>query len=529
MLAKAKSAFEHTFHPRLKDQVATHDGTHDAPSTIKPPTPTEVVRYRYHHGTNLGSIFVQEMWLTGSMFAPDSTGISELAAVQGWVKSEGIEKTRARFEQHWQEYVSDADLDWLRDVAHCNGVRLPIGYFTLGPDFCRDTPFGAVGDVYKNAWSAVKALVKRCHDRGIGVLVDLHGLPSGANGGDHSGTDSGAAQLWTSQPDKSLATRCVCYIVHELRCVDGILGVQIVNEAEANASGMYEWYSSVLAEVSKVDSTMPIYISDAWNFGQAVTWVQQKNRVQEYRKNPVVIDAHLYWCFSDDDKRKTPQQITAEVGTRLMELNGKSWSVLDRGAVNAVVGEYSCVLADESWSQSGGVSKDELVQKFGIAQSTYYQRNAAGSFFWTYRMDWMDYSGEWGFKQMNIQQAIKPPISLTFSVVEVQSRIAKAQGQRDDRRGQAYASHCQYWDANDPSDKYEHWRFQLGWDIGFSDAMSFFGMRSQCNLQGGDKIGLLELWTLKRLEESGQVGQYGWEFETGLRQGITGFVEAADV
>jgi len=53
----------------------------DTPSTIQPPSPLDVLRYRYHHGTNLGSIFVLEQWLSGSMFVEGSRGGSELDAV----------------------------------------------------------------------------------------------------------------------------------------------------------------------------------------------------------------------------------------------------------------------------------------------------------------------------------------------------------------------------------------------------------------------------------------------------------------
>lgn len=82
-----------------------------------------------------------------------------------------------------------------------------------------------------------------------------------------------------------------------------------------------------------------------------------------------------------------------------------------------------------------------------------------------------------------------------------------------------------YWDRSFPG-QYEHWRFELGFSVGFSDAMSFFSMRSRSHLQGADKIGMLELWVLKRIRESGQVGASVWEFETGLRQGIRGFYES---
>lgn len=59
--------------------------TEDQPTEMQAPHPLEVMRYRYQHGTNLGSIFVLEKWLTGSMYAEGSDS-SELAAVKGLVK-----------------------------------------------------------------------------------------------------------------------------------------------------------------------------------------------------------------------------------------------------------------------------------------------------------------------------------------------------------------------------------------------------------------------------------------------------------
>lgn len=145
VLNRAKAAAQRAFPSNL-------DGTAEQPSAIHPPTLADVTRYRYAHGVNLGSVFVQEKWLTGAFYPEGCSGTSELAAVTGWVKKEGLEKTRDRFEKHWKEYLSDSDLDWLRDVAKCNSVRLPIGYFTLGPAYCHGTPFEDVAAVYQNAW-----------------------------------------------------------------------------------------------------------------------------------------------------------------------------------------------------------------------------------------------------------------------------------------------------------------------------------------------------------------------------------------
>ena len=454
-------------------------------------------------------------------------GSSELAAVKSWVGFEGLDKARERFEKHWRQYVSDDDLDYLKDVARCTTIRLPIGYFTLGQSYCERTPFQEVSPVYQNAWEAVQQLVQRCYSRGIGVLIDLHGLPGGANAQDHSGTDFGKAELWSSRSYRDLATRCVCFVADQARSMEGIVGIQIINEAEWDAKGMYDWYDRVLSEVARIDPTMPIYVSDGWNLNRALSWSQRKNSKDVTHGNPVVVDTHCYWCFTDQDKAKSAQEITHEVSSKLAELDGKDGSVADKGAAQAVVGEYSCALDEGTWSKSQGAAKDQLVRNFGNAESQRFQHRAGGSFLWTYRMDWMP-GGEWGFRQMTDQHAITPPASLTLAVDEVRSRMSNAKAQQAQRKQSTVSSHCHYWDTTYPG-HYEHWRFEQGWDLGFGDAIGFFGMRSQRGFQGADKIGMLDLWCLKRLRETGQTGGLVWEFEHGLRQGVRDFYDCVGV
>ena len=404
-------------------------------------------------------------------------------------------------------------------------IRLPIGYFTLGPPYCERTPFKEVSAVYQNAWYAVKKLVKRCCKRGIGVLIDVHGLPGGANAQDHSGIDSrsGKAELWTSRSNRDLATRCICFIAKQCSTLDGIAGIQIINEAEWNASGMYNWYEDVLVETSRTDPTMPVYVSDGWNLHRAMIWSQKKNLSRNTNCNPIVVDTHLHWCFTDQDKNKSPQQITHEVQSKLSD--GNDGSVVDRGAAQVVVGEYSCVLGEQTRAEKNHskLSRDQVVRNFGNAESQRFEQIAGGAFFWTYRMDWMP-GGEWGFKQMTEQHAVTPPTSLTLTEEDVRRRISTAQAQQADRRKRdAVSAHCHFWNTN------EDWRFEQGWSVGFSDAMTFFGIRSQHGFQGGDKIGMLDLWCLKRLRGSGQRDGFAWKFEHGLRQGIRDFYECVGI
>lgn len=59
----------------------------DTGSYIQPPSPLDVLRYRYNHGTNLGSVFVLEKWLNPSMFVAGAQGESELDAVHAYVQN----------------------------------------------------------------------------------------------------------------------------------------------------------------------------------------------------------------------------------------------------------------------------------------------------------------------------------------------------------------------------------------------------------------------------------------------------------
>ncbi|OCK74292.1 glycoside hydrolase family 5 protein [Lepidopterella palustris CBS 459.81] len=504
----------------------------DQPPTIAEPSSLDVLRYRYHHGTNLGSIYVLEKWLHPSMFPGNaaSNQSSELEAVHLWVDQIGMDATRAKFETHWANAVSDDDLIWLSQSANCTSIRLPLGYFTLGPAFTQGTPFDQYSSIYTNAWPSVQHLTGRLRAHGIGVLLDLHALPGGANGADHSGTNGARADLWTSSSNQDLGVRCVQFLAQQVRDgLDGVIGIQLCNEADWEAPGMYLWYDRCITAISAIDASIPIYISDAWNMSKALDYAASKNTAFPLPPTcPVIVDTHLYWAFSDADKAKTPQTIISEVGTKLGVLDGKEGSVIDRGAVQVIVGEYSCVLTEDSWAKSGGDAKSDLVKRFGQAQSTRYQQRAGGSYFWTYKMDWLP-GGEWGFSAQTTNGSITSPPPSRLAPSDISTRISTAAAQRDTLMQRTVAAHVNYWDATAPGTSFEHWRFENGWKVGFADASAFFGLRASGALseeqtrQGADRIGCVEIWVLKRVRESGMRGGFVWEFEQGVRQGIRDF------
>ncbi|KAL9111894.1 MAG: hypothetical protein Q9227_003744 [Pyrenula ochraceoflavens] len=351
----------------------------------------EVFRYRYQHGTNLGSIYCLERWLYGSMFDENAQGGSELDAVQASLQTRGLEATRTKWESHWNNALSNDDLIWLTERAHCNCIRLPVGYFTLGPEFCHDTPFaGELSEVYRDAWASVRTLISRCYARGIGVLLDFHAVPGGANPHEHSGTSSGQAKLWNDKSNLSLATHCLTFIAHETtQNLPGVIGIQLCNESIWDPLGMYDWYTETISAINSITPTLPIYISDGWDLSRALRYAQTQNSIQQTPPytNPVVVDTHKYWAFTPEDHAKSPQTIISESNDCLSPVLPFTGNVHDHASATATfVGEYSCALNPATWSHISDSEKDLLTKEFGQAQSRAWQAHACGSAFWTFKM-----------------------------------------------------------------------------------------------------------------------------------------------
>lgn len=125
----------------------------------------------------------------------ETDGDAELDAVLSLFKKLGEDDTRSKFENHWKGYVNDDDWKWLAE-HHVNSIRLPVGYWEVdGGAYTSGTNFDKYKGVYKNAWKIIKEnFIQKASDNKISVLIDIHGLPGGANNSGHSG-ESGAGGI----------------------------------------------------------------------------------------------------------------------------------------------------------------------------------------------------------------------------------------------------------------------------------------------------------------------------------------------
>ena len=203
-----------------------------------------VFRYRQQQSVNLGSWlvmnlqlfsfslisskrFVHEDWMSPSLFlCASGSKVSELDIAYGWGSVEGA---RSALERHWDTWITQSDMDYLAGIG-INTVRLPIGYWNLGPEYCRGTNYDQVSSVYQNSWPRVKRAINMAGRSGLGVLVDLHGAVGSQNGQGHSGISDGVTGLFQSQSNMDRTVGVLTFLMKELAPVTNVVGIQMLNE-----------------------------------------------------------------------------------------------------------------------------------------------------------------------------------------------------------------------------------------------------------------------------------------------------------
>lgn len=496
----------------------------DTTTAGQAPSKAQLFRSRLNKGANLGAMFVLEKWISGDMFADDAEGTSEYDAVSRALKDRSASEVRDQWEQHWRDWVTDDDWQWMRSVG-VTAVRVPIGYWMVdGGRFSDNTEFEGTEKVYKNAWSIFKEVVlKKAEQYDIGVLVDLHGLPGGANEADHSGTCNGEAKLWESSKCQVQSFETLRFLANDLKNHDNVVGLQILNEAPHEAhddDAQKTFYLKAAHEIREINSELPLAISDGWDVSR---WVEVVKGIEEEMSTErgevcslgVLIDTHVYRCFSDDDKSKRPSEI----------INNIESAIPDTGnTVDIMVGEYSCVLDGQTWEkhdQSEG-SREDLVKQYGQREAAHFSQRTAGFYFWTYKFRWGG-GGEWSFRD----QYDAGSLSTAFGPQDQWFPANRAPTDNyysqafDHRFGQAMSNHTNYWNSQDSGKDWQHWRFQDGFTQGWNDALEFDKFNHS-------EIGRRAAWRKSReLEHVRQKGggELVWVWRDAFEQGVKAFLE----
>ena len=302
--------------------------------------------------------------------------------------------------------------------------------------------------------------------------------------------------------------------------IPGCVGYSICNEAGRNARGVYDFYTLMIGRISEMDPTLPIYISDAADLEKTIRWLAPQTANMNDNVCPVIIDTHRYYCFSEHNKRMSPPQIVGMVLRELDEIAPLKGEVLTKGAIDVIVGEWSCAMHERTWARVTEAARVHHRNEFGIRQLETWRERTAGHYFWMLKSE-----GEWDFFEQHRLGNIHAPRFLRLSNVQVSTRTDNAMMQKTLNLDQAMRDHIKYCTRTEPTETgWEHERYKTGWLQGWQDCMDFFRARLDGTIRGAkcgaDRIGCLDSWIVKRMRESGQSGPWLWEWEHGFRKGV---------
>lgn len=454
-----------------------------------------IYRNRYNFGVNLGSFLVLESWIYGDLFDDVGGADTEFEAVSKCIQKFGVQDTISRLKKHYEEYITKIDWNFLTEKANITALRVPIGYWHVNNgSFLNGLPFEALQEIYQGAkpWDYLKDLIATAKQNNIGILIDMHGLPGGANGDAHSGVRNNPPVFFKTKKYLNKIYEILPFIVADVCATNkNIIGLQVVNEAifDNSASDIKSFYSQAINSIRQVDNSLPIVISDGWWPEQWSNWISENDLGYN-----VIIDSHVYRCFSDEDKRKQAGQIIEELPKTV---------TFEKEKADFLVGEFSCVLDEETWKRTQGI-RDEHIKHYGIAQTTLFSQVASfGWFFWTLQFKWGE-GGEWGLIPM-----INKGNLVTRSKIKVNIDQNKVQNIIND--------HINYW--NGKGDQFEHWRFEDGIRKAVSDLSIF-------NSFNNSRLGRWHSWTKQRrfqyVKEKGD-SKFMWEWDQGYQRGLDEF------
>lgn len=119
-------------------------------------TTPEAFRFRKQRGVNLGAWFVLERWLVPHLFADLPPSVTSEASL---VCTLGAERATKLLADHYDSWVTRDDLQLMRRQGF-NTLRLPIGFWHLGAEYCALSPeFAPFASVYQGVLERIASAI----------------------------------------------------------------------------------------------------------------------------------------------------------------------------------------------------------------------------------------------------------------------------------------------------------------------------------------------------------------------------------
>jgi glucan 1,3-beta-glucosidase len=318
-------------------------------------------------GVNLGSWLVLEKWMTPAPYrGTDAEDEYSLGMALG-------DKAKDRLNHHRETFITADDFRWIKN-CRLNAVRLPVGYWAL------EAP-----KPYVESASYIDFALDQAQQNGLKVLLDLHGAPGSQNGWDHSGR-SGAVN-WPKDPQNIQETlRILESFAQKYGKHPALFGIELLNEPRVDVplEILQQFYQDAYARLRKhLDPSIAIVFHDGF---RPFAW---KNFMGAPAFANVIMDTHLYQCFSKQDKVRTAQQHLEFALNRKQALDE-----MQREELPAIVGEWSIALSERAMAGLSTLQVASVKRAYASTQLLNYE-GTRGWFYWSYKLA---RNSDWNFR-----------------------------------------------------------------------------------------------------------------------------------
>lgn len=277
----------------------------------------------YLRGTNAGGWLVQENWMNPTNASDQRTMMDTLANRFGTSTRDELVAT------YEDNYWTAQDFDNCAKMG-MSVIRLPFTYMNL----CDDN-----GNLKSNAFSRLDWFVQNCSQRGMYVILDMHGAFGSQNGMDHSGEVNDGKQLYYNQGNKDKTLNLWKKIAEHFKGNPAVAAYDILNEPGIKAAATYslhwDFYNEIYNAIRSKDSNHIIIMESCWD-------ADNLPRPSQYGWKNVAYEYHYYPWNAQNSSSAQKSYFSSKVSDIANHNYG----------VPTFVGEFTCFEQDNGWKSA---------------------------------------------------------------------------------------------------------------------------------------------------------------------------------
>ncbi len=315
----------------------------------------------------MGGWLVLEKWMVPDVYrGTDALDEYSLCLALG-------SKAKERLDHHRETFITAEDFRWIKDCG-LNTVRLPVGYWAL------EAP-----KPFVECRRFIDFALDQSHKNNLKLLLDLHGAPGSQNGWDHSGR-SGPIN-WPKDPENIQETlRVLENFAQKYGEHPALFGIELLNEPSTQIpiEILQNFYRDAYARLRKhINPDVAVVFHDSF---RPLAW---KNFMQKPAFTNVILDTHLYQCFSETDRARTAiEQLEFALNRKQM------LDEMQSEELPTIVGEWSLALPGTAMRGLSPLQVASVKSGYANTQLLNYE-GTRGWFFWSYKLQ---QPSEWNFR-----------------------------------------------------------------------------------------------------------------------------------